>query len=48
MVRKLWGAAGLFAAMVAGGGVAGAADLAVKAPVYKAPPVVVEGWFSRS
>jgi outer membrane immunogenic protein len=44
MVRKLWGGAGLFAALVAGGSVAGAADLAVKAPVYKAPPVVVSDW----
>jgi outer membrane immunogenic protein len=38
MVRKL---AGLFVAVVAGVSVAGAADLVVKTPVYKAPPPVL-------
>jgi outer membrane immunogenic protein len=42
MVRKFWGGFGLFASVLAGAGVAGAADLAP--PVYKAPPVVVSDW----
>jgi len=44
MVRKFWGGAGLVAAVVAGAGAASAADLAVKAAVYKAPPAVVSDW----
>jgi outer membrane immunogenic protein len=44
MDRKFWGGFGLLASMVAGVGVAGAADLAVKAPVYKAPPVILSDW----
>jgi outer membrane immunogenic protein len=44
MVRKFWGGAGLAAAVVAGAGTAGAADLAVKAPVYKAAPAIVSDW----
>lgn len=44
MVRKFWGGLGLFAAVVAGAGAAGAADLAVKAPVYKAAPVMLSDW----
>jgi outer membrane immunogenic protein len=44
MRRKFCGCSGLFAAAVAGAGAAGAADLAVKAPVYKAPPVILSDW----
>src|SRR6516165_8720395 len=44
MSRKFWGGFGLFATILAGAGVAGAADLAVKAPVYKAPPVILSDW----
>jgi outer membrane immunogenic protein len=45
MGRKFWGGFGLLAAMVAGAGAAGAADLAVKAPYYKAPPpVILSDW----
>jgi opacity protein-like surface antigen len=44
MVGKVWGAAALCAAAVAGAGAAGAADLAVKAPVYKAAPVIMSDW----
>jgi opacity protein-like surface antigen len=44
MSRKFWGGCGLFATILAGAGVAGAADLAVKAPVYKAPPVILSDW----
>jgi outer membrane immunogenic protein len=44
MGRKFWGGLGLFAMIVAGAGAAGAADLAVKAPVYKAPPVILSDW----
>jgi outer membrane immunogenic protein len=46
MGRKFWGF-GLLASIVASGGVAGAADLAVQAPVYpvyKAPPVILSDW----
>jgi outer membrane immunogenic protein len=43
MVRKYWGSFGLLASVLAGTGVAGAADLA-PAPVYKAPPVFVSDW----
>ena len=38
MGRKFWRSAGVFGSIVAGVGVAGAADLYVKAPVYKAAP----------
>jgi outer membrane immunogenic protein len=45
MIRKFVGGFGLFAAIVAGAGAAGAADLAVKAPVFKAPPpVILSDW----
>jgi opacity protein-like surface antigen len=46
MVCKFWGGFGLFtAAIVASAGTAGAADLAVRAPVYtKAPPVILSDW----
>jgi outer membrane immunogenic protein len=45
MGRKFWGSLGLLASVLAGAGVAGAADLAVKAPVYKAPPpVILSDW----
>lgn len=45
MGRKFWGGVGLLASVLAGAGVAGAADLAVKAPVYKAPPpVILSDW----
>jgi opacity protein-like surface antigen len=45
MSRKLWGSLGVFAFIAAGAGAAGAADLAVKAPVYKAPPpVILSDW----
>jgi opacity protein-like surface antigen len=44
MSRKIWGGIGLLASVLAGTGAAGAADLAVKAPVYKAPPVIVSDW----
>jgi opacity protein-like surface antigen len=44
MTRKVWEGLGLFAALVASAGAAGAADLAVKAPVYKAPPVILSDW----
>jgi opacity protein-like surface antigen len=44
MGHKVWGCVGLLAAVVAGAGAAGAADLAVKAPVYKAPPVIMSDW----
>jgi outer membrane immunogenic protein len=45
MTYKCLGGLGLFAAIVAAAGAAGAADLAVKAPVYKAPPpVILSDW----
>jgi outer membrane immunogenic protein len=44
MVRKFWEGAALFATIVAGAGAAGAADLAAKAPVYKALPVILSDW----
>jgi outer membrane immunogenic protein len=44
MGHKVWGCVGLLAAVVAGAGAAGAADLAVKAPAYKAAPVIVSDW----
>ena len=44
MGRKFLGGFGLLASILAGAGVAGAADLAVKAPVYKAPPLIVSDW----
>jgi hypothetical protein len=39
MGRKFWGSLGLLASVLAGAGVAGAADLAVKAP-----PVILSDW----
>jgi outer membrane immunogenic protein len=45
MRTKLWGRISVLALMVAGAGVANAADMAVKAPVYKAPPpVIISDW----
>lgn len=44
MGRKSWGGVGLLASILAGTGAAEAADLAVKAPAYKAPPAVVSDW----
>jgi opacity protein-like surface antigen len=44
MVRKLWGGAGVVAAVLATAGSAWAADLAIQAPVYKAPPVILSDW----
>jgi outer membrane immunogenic protein len=45
MDRKFWGRLGVLASILAGSGAAGAADLAVKAPVYKAPPpVIISNW----
>lgn len=46
MGRKFWGGFGLLASFLAGAGAAGAADLAVKEPVYKAPPppVILSDW----
>jgi outer membrane immunogenic protein len=44
MGRKFWGGFSLLASVLAGAGVAGAADLAVKAPVYKAAPVILSDW----
>jgi outer membrane immunogenic protein len=43
MVRKFWGGAGLLAAIMAGAGAAGAADLAVT-PMVKAAPVILSDW----
>jgi outer membrane immunogenic protein len=40
MRNEFWKSIPALAAVIVGGGVAGAADLAVKAPVYKAPVVV--------
>jgi outer membrane immunogenic protein len=46
MGRKFWGGLGLFASIVAGAGVATAADLAVKAPAPPPPPppVILSDW----
>jgi outer membrane immunogenic protein len=44
MTTKLWGGISMFASIAAAVGVANAADLAVKAPIYKAPPVYVSDW----
>jgi outer membrane immunogenic protein len=45
MRTKLWGRISVLASMMAAAGVANAADLAVKAPVYKAPPpVIISDW----
>jgi outer membrane immunogenic protein len=45
MDRKFWGHLGVLASILAGSGAAGAADLAVKAPVYKAPPpIIISNW----
>jgi outer membrane immunogenic protein len=44
MRTKLWGGISVLASIAASVGAANAADLAVKAPVYKAPPVYVSDW----
>jgi outer membrane immunogenic protein len=44
MRSKFWKSISALVAVIAGGSVAGAADLAVKAPVYKAPVVVPFSW----
>jgi opacity protein-like surface antigen len=45
MGTKYWSGAGVLASIVAGVGAASAADLPVKAPVYKAPPpVILSDW----
>jgi outer membrane immunogenic protein len=44
MVRRFWGGVALLVSIAMGSGVAGAADLAVKAPVYKAAPVILSDW----
>ena len=44
MRHKFWKGISALAAIVAGAGAAGAADMAVKAPVYKAPPVILSDW----
>jgi outer membrane immunogenic protein len=43
MMYKSWKCAGLAAAVVAGAGAAGAADMPLKMPVYKAP-VILSDW----
>lgn len=44
MRSNFWQGISALAAVIAGGGVAGAADLAVTAPFYKAPPVILSDW----
>jgi outer membrane immunogenic protein len=44
MVRRFWCGVALSASVAAATGVAWAADLAVKAPVYKAAPAIVSDW----
>jgi outer membrane immunogenic protein len=44
MGTKFWSGVGVLASIVAGVGAASAADMAVKAPVYKAPPVILSDW----
>ncbi len=45
MRAKTWFGIGVIASIAAGVGAAGAADMAVKAPVYKAPPpVILSDW----
>lgn len=45
MQIRVWGGVGLLAGTVAGASIAGAADLAVNPPVYKAPPpVILSDW----
>jgi outer membrane immunogenic protein len=45
MKTKFWSSVGVLASIVAGMGAASAADMAVKAPVYKAPPpVILSDW----
>jgi outer membrane immunogenic protein len=44
MYRKFWTSTAVVAAVATGAGAAGAADLAAKAPVYKAPPAIVSDW----
>src|SRR5262245_13138909 len=41
---KFRGSVGLFAAIMASAGAARAADLAIQAPAFKAPPVIVSDW----
>jgi outer membrane immunogenic protein len=42
--NKFWKSVSALAVIASGAGVANAADLAVKAPVYKAPPVIITDW----
>jgi hypothetical protein len=44
MGNKFWRGISALAAVVAGVGSARTADLAVQAPVYKAPPVFITDW----
>jgi opacity protein-like surface antigen len=44
MKAKLWCSVSVLASLAASVGAAGAADLAVKAPVYKAAPVYLSDW----
>jgi outer membrane immunogenic protein len=46
MRTKFWSSLGVLASIAASVGAAGAADLAVKAPIYKAPPppVILSDW----
>ncbi len=44
MQNKFYKGIATLAVVVASAGAAGAADLAVKAPVYKAPPVILSDW----
>jgi outer membrane immunogenic protein len=43
-MRRFWGSVTLVASVAASAGAAGAADLAVKGPIYKAPPAVISDW----
>lgn len=44
MKTKLWGGIGVLVSVAASVSVANAADLGVRAPVYKAPPVIMSDW----
>jgi opacity protein-like surface antigen len=44
MKTKFWSGVGVLASIMTGVGAASAADLAVNAPVYKAPPPVLSDW----
>src|SRR5215470_2402049 len=44
MRTKFWCGIALLTSIMAGVSAAGAADLAVKAPAYKAPPVILSEW----